>query len=362
MHLTRFFRFGWFFQLLVGLGLFAVSLIVEGAVLQAFFATPALGLFLAAALETGKATAIIWHRYLTESQDAPYPLITRMFSQAFRFGLLGLSVLCSLLYLGVRMDRPNLPEVRAEALRASEARLDADLKRLAAEKRRRLAVEGKRRQKHYEDTLGPYQRQVEELEALLRKEMDNAVGGRFKGPRYRELERRLEEARKARDRTLVTLSARQSRETRAFETALEREMETRRARLLAAAEKRRKALQTSTFAGDERVEDPHVVGLIRMAASVFDHRVTPLQFVFAFSLFISLLMEFGIVLAFDTLTLTVIPALAAQHREEVMNEALLAEVEGHAARDDIRHREAMERIRRTADRTFAEARAAREAA
>lgn len=42
MKLTHFFRISWSIQLLVGLGLFIVSFMIESTVLQAFIATPLL--------------------------------------------------------------------------------------------------------------------------------------------------------------------------------------------------------------------------------------------------------------------------------------------------------------------------------
>jgi hypothetical protein len=62
MRLSGFFRVTWVLQLLVGVALFAVSLLIENRVLHAFFAAPVIALTLAVALELGKAAAIVWHR------------------------------------------------------------------------------------------------------------------------------------------------------------------------------------------------------------------------------------------------------------------------------------------------------------
>jgi hypothetical protein len=350
MPLTGFFRVSWSIQLLVGFALFGVASLIEYQILAAFFAAPAIGMVLTAALELGKAGAVIWHRYLASAGTASYPGTTRTFSIIFRLGLFGFSVLCSLLYLGVHLDRPNLEAVRTADLAAIDARLTDDLARLAADREAHVAADQARRQAEYADARRDHQGQVDELETLLRAEMDNVVGSTFKGPRYLELEARLNRARAERDTALAALSARHRQESADLATGIARDFDARREALLTAADEQRRAAHTESFDGDDRTHDPRIVTLMRMTESVFGLRITPPQFVFVFALCLSLLMELGILLAFDTATLAVIPALAAQHREAVLREALKAEVAGTADRDAIRHREAMDRVRKGADR------------
>lgn len=350
MHLNGFFRISWVAQLLVGITLFAVSFLIESVVLQSFFALPVLALVLAIALELGKAAAIIWHRYLSHTAAPGYTLFTRIISAGFRVGLLGLSVLCSLLYLGLQLDRPNLESVRDRALATIEQREQAGLQGLETEHQARLAAAAARRQQEYLDLRNDHRGLVAELEAMLRAEMDNTIGGHFKGPRYREIEARLNTAMSTRDQALLALSSRHREEAREQTASLAEHYHQARADLRTAADRQRRDLDQSGLDADERTHHPRVVVFMRMARTLFDWQVSAPQFVFMFSLFLSLLMELGIVLAFDTVTLAVIPALAAQHREQVMNETLMAEVAGSATRDDIRHGRAMRRARDAADR------------
>jgi hypothetical protein len=350
MPLSGFFRITWTVQLLVGLALFGVASLIEYQILRAFFAAPAIAIILTAGLELGKAAAVVWHRYLASSGAASYPASTRAFSIAFRLGLVGFSVLCSLLYLGVHLDRPNLESIRAAELAGIDARLQDDLTRLAADREAHASADQTRRQAEYADARRDHQGQVDALEALLRNEMDNVVGKTFKGPRYQELAERLERARTDRDEALTALSERHLREAAQLAAGIARDFDSRREARIAAAEAERRAAHNASFDGDDRTHDPRVVTLMRMTESVFGLRITPPQFVFVFALFLSLLMELGILIAFDTVTLAVIPALAAQHREAVQSEALMAEVAGNAGRDAIRHREAMDRVRKGAER------------
>ncbi len=61
MTFNNFFRTSWMIQLLVGIGLFSVSFVIENQIMQAFLSAPLLALCLAITLELGKAVAIIWH-------------------------------------------------------------------------------------------------------------------------------------------------------------------------------------------------------------------------------------------------------------------------------------------------------------
>jgi hypothetical protein len=155
---------------------------------------------------------------------------------------------------------------------------------------------------------------------------------------------------------LNILSERHRQEAAQLSAGVSRDFDARRETRIAAAEAARRIAHNASFDGDDRTHDPRVVTLMRMTESVFGLRITPPQFVFVFALFLSLLMELGILIAFDTVTLTVIPALAAQHREAVQREALMAEVAGTAGRDAIRHREALDRVRKGADRLVERAR------
>jgi hypothetical protein len=81
-----------------------------------------LALLLAVTLECGKISAIIWHYYLHHLSEHDYPTPVRLTSLFFRLGLVFLSLLCSMLFLSARLDRPGLEKVRAAELAAVEQR------------------------------------------------------------------------------------------------------------------------------------------------------------------------------------------------------------------------------------------------
>lgn len=346
MHLDRFFRLSLAVQLLVGIALFSVSFLIELAVLQTFLAGFVMTLVLAGALELGKATAIIWHQYLAHARtETVYPPRTRRISVVFRSGLVALSVLCSLLYLGVQLDRPHLDAVRAAELATLETHLKDELGRLDAQAEQRARRLDQQHQAASTALLQQHQGRIDALEQQLREEMDNVVGGVFKGPRYEEIQQRLSRAEAHRDAAVRELVEQHTVAT----AALTREHAATRQSVLATAETRRAALHTADFAHDDRTQHPLVAGFIRTIQAVTGQVISAPLFVFGLALFLALLMELGILLAFETVTLLMIPVLQAQHREAVSTEAMIAEVGGSATREAIRHREAIERIRQSAD-------------
>jgi|GEM_PF-1771633 len=358
MHFARFFKLAWAVQLLVGVALFGVSFYIENEILQAFFAAPVVALVLALSLETGKAASIVWHRYLAQGASEDYPPVTRLVSATFRGGLVLLSLLCSLLYLGVQLDRPNLNAVRDAELAAIDSELAQALARLDAERETRLERDQRLRDREYADARRDHQGQVDELEALLRAEMDNTVNGVFRGPRYQELETRLATARRERDAALAALSTRHREQADRLAAEFTQRQAEARAGLRKTAEQQRAALYQGRLDLDERTQDPRVVSLTHMIRAVTDWQLSPPLFTLLFAVFISLVVELGIVLAFDTVTLSMRPALAVQHREEVMTEAMMAEMNGTAEREGLRHRDAMDRVRKGGERIGERARAA----
>jgi hypothetical protein len=362
MPLTRFFHLGWIIQLLVGIALFSVSFLIELAVLQSFLAGVVMTLVLAAALEVGKATAIVWHRYLKDAPESVYPSAIRRISAAFRGGLVALSILCSLLYIGIQVDRPHLAQVRESELATLQNRLDEDLSRLDAETVAAAQRLDARQQEAMAALRAHHDPRLTELEQMLRKEMDNVVGGTFKGPRYLEIEARLAQAQAQRDSALAQLAARQAEEASTQSAALTRTHAQTRQALVQTAEAARAAIHQNDYAADARAQHPLVTTFLRTVQAVTGYALSPPLFALGLALFLAVLMELGILLAFETVTLVMLPLLTTQHREEVTTEALRAELHGSATREELRQRETLARVRQSAEHILNQAQAYRDAA
>ncbi len=347
MRISWFFKGSWMLQLLVGVGLFLCSFFIEYKILQVFIAPAALALFLSVTLEMGKVIAIVWHYYLNHLSLSSYPGAVRLTSRLFRLGLLALSLLCSQLFLNDRLDRPNLARVKAAETEAVETRLSKDLNHIKTRYHSQKAALTTRHKTESQVLKKTFDQRISNLESLLLTEMDNVVSGVFKGPRYKEFERRLLQEKQACVAAVEQLQQRHSREIEQLEARYSQQHKT----LLSTAGKKRAEILADDFNGDERVNDPHITAFLKVTASLFDVAFNPLEFVFVFSLMLSFLMEIGIVLAFSTITVAIAPVVKAQHETALEEEVLMTRVGGEAKHDEVMHQAAMEKIRKAGIRT-----------
>jgi uncharacterized membrane protein YciS (DUF1049 family) len=356
MKFNYFFRITWLVQLLVGISLFSVSFLIESKVLQAFINTPILAMSLAGALELGKAGAIIWHRYMLHQATMGYPKIMRLTSTIFRLGLVLLSMLCSLLFLSDNLDRPNLETVRSIEMKRDQTHFQEELERLEDDKTNSLQSLSNKQSVEFKTVKADFDRRIKRLEADLKKEMNNVINGTFKGPRYAEFSTLLEKEKQQSSKTLNKLAQQQKQAFNKEYIRLSNTYEEKRTHLYEQADARRKALINNDFANDERANDSRIVSFLKVYESVFNSVIIPLQFVFVFSLLLSLLMEIGIMLAFDIITLSILPEIKAKQTLDLHNDLLETEINQQVQEDAMRHTEAVNRIRNTADNVMHKAR------
>lgn len=350
MKFNNFFRVSLVLQTLVGLGLFGVSMFIEYRVLQTFLAATIAGLALTVTLESGKAVAIVWHRYLS-TQAGIYPTATRIASFAFRIGLLLLSLLSSLLFLANQLDRPQLEAVRQTDLAQLKADKNREIEDLNQRIQQQLDALQKRQQTQESQLAGDYARRIDRLEQQLHAEMSNVVKGQFKGPRYRELERRLNRLQQEQETELQKQANQHEQTFVALQDMLDRKFAKKREQLEKKYQQAYNTLLHKRYDNDERVHASYIVSFLSVARAIIPFQIEPMQFVFAFSLMISLLMELGILVAFDNLTVVLLPALQNQHHQDLETEILRTQVAAKTRQEDIRHSSALDRIIAAAERT-----------
>lgn len=356
MKSVYFFRISWLVQLVVGICLFVVSFLIEQQVLSAFISSSYLALLLAGSLELGKAVAIIWHRYMSYQTNNYYPLSVRLASSTFRIGLVALSVICSLLFLANNLDRPNLDKVRSAEMSHDKTRLQASLQRFDKEKKERLLILETSQNEEYQNMKKGFDQRISTLQAELKKEMGNVVNGTFEGPRYAAIQSRLSAEKQQANSALAKLGRNNKKTYLHEQNRIQSALEVKREKAYEQADNDRDELIKDDFANDERANDSRIVAFLKLLQSVFDINVLPLQFVFIFSLLISILMEIGILLAFNTITISILPALKATHDADLSNEILHTEIDKEARKDELRHKEAINKIRNTADNVMDKAR------
>ena len=356
MKSTHFFRISWIIQLAVGICLFTVSFLIEKQVLEAFITTPLLALLLAASLELGKAVAIVWHRFMSYQTATSYPASVKWASNTFRLGLVLLSIICSLLFLSDNLDRPNLESVRTAEVSRKQQQMQDYLKRIELQKQTRLDRLQKSQQSEYQNLEKGYQVRIESIQKELQLEMNNVVNGTFKGPRYAEIMARLEKEQRFRNQALAKVAADNKKAYERESNRLLDELEAKQEEAYLKSIDTLDAIETADFANDERANDSRIVSFLQVLESVFGTQIFPLQFVFIFSLLISFLMEIGILLAFNTITLSILPALRAIHEADLSSDMLHTEMGRETKEDALRHENAINKIRHTANNVMDKAR------
>lgn len=342
----------WIIELLAGIGLFIISFLLQNEVLQAFMSSAALALFLAIVFEAAKATAIVWHRYFVSLDAASYPDSIRITSFLFRLGLLGLSMLCSVIYLSSHLDRPYLKQIQAEEIgrheslarqRLADIRQEQEQQRINLQAQQKDELEAKRLTN---------QQRILSLEQALKDEMNNVVGGVFQGPRYLEINKRLEQAYSQNLLDMTAIKARQFKDQQDLDQLLYRQKQALEAETQQQLVTRREAVLNNDYARDERVNHPMVVAFLKVTQSVFKWQLEPLQFVFTFSILTSVLTELGILLSFDTVTLSIHSLMVKQQTHEIDKEVLKADMQAKKASEDIKHEAHMDLIKKSAVRAM----------
>ncbi len=369
-------KLSWSGQLLAGLVLFGVSFLIEALVLTAYFGNPLFGFAVAGGLEASKVLAIVLYRILREQTIVAYPRSVRGSALAFRTALFGLSAACSVMFLAEQLDRPNLGSVRDSDLAGVTAAYETDLA-LARERHRQradqvrsdLAARDASGREALDERFRPL---VDDLEQRLEREMDNVVGGIFKGPRYREIADRLEIEKTAYAAAVSELDQRFQRERNRLVHRLHGDLDAELQELIQVRDQRLAAVRSDNYAGDYRAEHPLARAFVGVLAAVFEQEPSTLQFVFFFSLFLSLTMELGIIVAFEHITLARLPVFTAEHRlgvslreQEVRTDAELRsfEMDDELSRAKLkRKRESIEEVLRGDDKLAKDDRGPRNAA
>lgn len=314
-------KLSWAAQLAAGVALFGISFLLEGLVLAAFLGNAALAFSLTAALEVSKALTIVLYRFMKNQTVTPYPASTRALVLSFRAALFLLSAAYSVMYLAEELDRPGLEDARAADLKRLDEEHAAALARLREQHDGDLRQALQGLEERYRARAGAiaerYLPAIRDLEDSLDREMGIAVKGRFAGPRYREIERRLAEEKAAFERERARLGAQETQEQRRLSDTLAERHGRAQEKAEEAYHRRREVLSQDDYVGDGRVENPLVDAFITVTNRVLGTGLHTLHFVFTFSLFLSVLIELGIWVAFENLTLAHLPIFMAEQEVAV---------------------------------------------
>ncbi|WP_295888526.1 hypothetical protein [uncultured Thiohalocapsa sp.] len=343
-------KLSWSAQLLAGLTLFGVSFLLQALVLSAFFDNPLLGFALAGGLEASKVLAIVLYRILRGQTRVPYPPGVQAIAVGFRLALVVLSAACSVMFLAERLDRPAMEETRRADLVAAQAERDRALVRIEAraEERRAQALAALDRQGEHDraDLRRRFEPVIADLEQQLSREMDNVQGGVFEGPRYRALAERLQQEKADWAAARARLAEQQAQQRAELLARIDR---TATAQTDAARQRHAEqsaAIRADDYRGDRRAEHPQAHAFASVLGAVLEHEPDTLLLVFVFSLFLSVTLELGIVVAFEHLTLARLPVFHAEQRLDLGLREKRAETAAQLAGFDLDEAVTKAKVRR----------------
>jgi hypothetical protein len=270
------YNLGWLFQVAVGINLFGVTAILETIVLTAYLDSFWLGVSVAAGLEAAKVLTIVLYRVLKSQTEVDYPRGVRWATLGFRGMLFALSSACSVMFLAQQLDRPAMEQVRRADLAVAETHYRQDLATARNDyvQRRDSLTEGfaQRADREREALARRYLPAIAALESKLDTEMDNVVGGEFKGKRYRELQARLEEEKSNYSRALADSDASATSLPTAELDRIDAEWQSRKEGLAEHHAAEISGIRSADYRGDARVEHPMARAFVGVLVAVLDRR------------------------------------------------------------------------------------------
>lgn len=276
-----------------------------------------------------------------------YPLTTRIISHSFRVGLIALSIASAALLL---TEHTNNIDSKLAVQTQKQQAIQQQAENRVRELKGKLETERSdftRNQAYEREQL---EKQIKALDELLTREMDNRVNGEFKGKRYLELQDRQDKLRS----TLLQLQERQQQDLRRYseernnafhvaETSIRQEEETKKAAV-------------PLLLDDPNSDNKMVRSFLAALESFVTIGVpTASQFIFAFSLLLAVLIELGIMVAFENTVVALAPLLRMKLAHGLQQEMLKTNLQGEQDIQDIQHEAALDAIRRKAGQTVEKA-------
>lgn len=285
----------------IGLLAFVVSFIFEIIMLFSFTGSVLLSLTLTLVLEASKLLLTVVHRFV-EDRDYHISDNVRSMSSFFRFGLVFISVLCTLTYFSSSLDRPNMENIRAEDTKRVESAFNEKIELINAQRQERMDTiknEVHRRYRaRYQELDALYLPKIAELESKRTKEFDRVINGVRKGPYWNEYDRQLQGLKGAYQREKQGLRIAEDEDLAnipeiegAFQKKLDTALNDKEAALA--------HISTNDYQLDDRVKNQDIASLLATLDQGLGIKISYLAFGILLSTLTSLLLELAIYLAFN---------------------------------------------------------------
>lgn len=285
------------FLLLTTLALFLVSLTIQGLVFSSWLGGLMVGFVLAATFEMAKLVTVVGKPLLIHA-TRHLGLSMRLLLLALRIGLIAISIFCTVFFLAVHIDKPHLQAVRSTdinelkdkeqiALKALDTRFNHDLAD-------NIASSDRRQSQRESTTINRFQPKISELESLITLEMENVSNRTFIGPRYKELQRRLEQKKAELEQSLDSLHMELDTQRTRSEQSIRSAYQQEKSVMTADYARQLKQITDSDYNDDDRVSVPIIKSARNLLDSALGIEVSDLAIGLVVSILISSVGEIAL--------------------------------------------------------------------
>ena len=330
----------WGIYVIIGLGAFLISYLLEGFVFSKVSDMFLLSFAFAAVFESAKIMTIIMHRFLTEKSRKNIPMYFKGITVLFRVTLVFLSIGCSVALLSTFLDKPNLKKIMLADKELIESNYQENKKSLRTEFDKTLTnLENEVRttfQKHYARLTAYYEPRIEKEEKLRDFEFNNIINNIRKGPKWNEHDRKINLLTNTYYEEQKELQTEENKELISRKKEIEgkfflqsNDLRIKRGNSLVNLEKE--------LNSDSRVCNQMLLSLISTIKKGLDIKINYDFLVILFAIITALLLESTIYIIFNDITRTHQEIFSLKHDQYVEEKRIKANAKNEIKKDNIKY-------------------------
>jgi len=330
----------WGIYVIIGLGAFIISYLLEGFVFSKISSMFLISYSLAAVFEGAKIMTIVMHRFQTGINKNKIPLGFKGGVTMFQLILVFVSIWCSVALLATFLDKPNLKKIMLADKELIENNYQENKKSLRTEFDKTLTnleneVETKYRNR-YSRLAAYYEPRIEKEEKQRDFEFNNIINNIRKGPKWNEHDRKINlltnDYQKKEDGLQIA-------ETEEFTSRKRAIKEYFFSKLNDSRIKRDNSLANleQYLNNDSRACNQMLLSLIGTMKKGLDIKISYDLLVIIFAIITALLLEGTIYIVFNYLTITHQEIFSMRHDQYVEVEKIKADAKTEMNKDNIRY-------------------------
>lgn len=300
-------KFLWILNTAVGILAFLLSFFLEYFLIESITGQSTFAFFLTLVLECGKIFTVVFHRLIEDRKDYEIPDNVVVLNTIFKFGLVFLSLICSVALISNGLDRPNLDTVKSNdksivtnSFSERIALIDSQRQKLLD----KITNEIKEKyQSQYQELDDQYLPKIQQKEKLRDAEFSNVIGGVRKGPYWYEYDRQLNVLKNEYKTQKDTLRFNENTELERNITKIETEIQKRIDDSLNQKENSLSQINKGDYKNDERAKNEVVASFLATIHNGLGFGIQYLSFALFFSVLTSTLLELTIYITFNYVTM-----------------------------------------------------------